>query len=173
MTRGLAAVAAAGFLFSSAACAQGPDRVAGLDWLAGEWVGEGREDGAADAEGEARLFWIPPTDGVATSLFTWNVPGDGHVHHALTVLRDVDDGVEGQGIHYGRDFETFEDNPWTFRLADMTEHSVTLECVEHCRARRVRFSLRDDGRLEERWRPLDDDAADWIVVYARASGASD
>lgn len=156
------------FTAALAAPAAAQPTVADLAWLAGEWMGEGRESEAGPPEGAARLYWTPPTDGVATYLFTWNVPKSGHVHHAISIFRDGEDGVTGHGIHYGRDFRNFEKSPWKLRLASAAERSVTFECVENCRSQTIRFAMIGPEVLEERWLQADRSKPDWIVTYRRA-----
>ena len=141
------------------------DGLASLGWLAGEWHGFGREEGSQAPEGKAVLYWTSVTGGVLTSLFTWHVPDTGHVHHALTVFDASSGTVRGRGIHYGRDFETFEQHPWEFEISTIDRRSVTFDCVRHCRAKSVTLRLNEKGELEERWRPLKAGEPEWVVTY--------
>ena len=147
------------------------DETTGLDaltWLAGEWIGEGMEGEGGVVAGVARLYWTPPLEGSISYYFTWHAEASAHVHYAVTVFQQTDDGVVGKGIHYGSDFENFEEQPWQLKAVNMTPGNVEFACLQHCRSESVSFSLGADGVLEERWL-LDPELQqpDWIVRYRR------
>ena len=156
-------------LMAAAGCASAGDTVSieNLDWLAGEWVGEGRDGDDGTVEGRARLHWTPVAEDSIASTFTWHSPADEHLHYAFTVFRQDGSRVIGRGIHYGRDFETFEDAPWRFEAVTMSDGVARFRCVENCRAKSVTYSLKPDGSMEARWDPMDDAAFDWVVTYRR------
>ena len=138
-----------------------------LDWFTGEWVGEGRHEGQDKLEGYARIYVTPVTEKSFSTTFHWNMPWNNHVHYAFTVFRETEMGVSAKGIHYGPDFNTFEDHPWEFELSDQSAQHVSFQCVAHCRAKGVTFRLLENGSLEERWTPLKEDDPDFIVTYQR------
>lgn len=142
-----------------------------LEWLAGEWVGQGREGDDGAVQGEARLYWTPPKEGVASYLFTWHAPQNSHVHYAFSVFREAPNGITGDGIHFGRDFENFEEHPWQLEAEAISTGFAAFRCVDHCRSQLITFTLQEDGSLEERWSD-EDGSADWIVTYRRAENTS-
>lgn len=153
--------------FEGAALANDGTDISQLAWLSGAWIGEGRGGDDGKVEGVARVYWTPPLDGVISNFFTWNKPAEGHVHHAISVFHANDGAVLGKGIHYGRDFKTFEDKPWNLRLISATGASVEFQCFENCSASNLTYKLIGGGRLEERWSHADESIPDWIVVYRR------
>ena len=156
-------------VFSSlGSVADDPPSIDELSWLAGEWLGEGREGEDGAIQGVARQHWSPPLEGSMSYLFTWHDASSGHVHYAINVFQEADGGVSGKGIHYGRDFATFEDHPWSLELTTASETNAVFRCTEHCRSESVTFTLRNDGTMEERWRlNAAESKPDWIVVYRR------
>jgi hypothetical protein len=139
-----------------------------LEWLAGEWIGEGQEGDTGEAEGAAHLYWTPPLEGSMSLFFTWHAAESGHVHYAVNVFQQTEDGIFGKGIHYGRDFENFEDHPWHLKATAVDKNVVVFECLEHCRSASVSFTLLENGVLEERWKPdRGENKPDWIVRYRR------
>jgi hypothetical protein len=139
-----------------------------LHWLAGEWIGEGQEGDNGEIEGVARQYWTPPIEGSMSMFFTWHVAGSQHVHYAVNIFQQTEEGIVGKGIHYGPDFENFEKHPWRLMVTQLGGNFVNFLCTDHCRSRRVTFTLLDDGVLEERWiqRP-EENKPDWIVRYRR------
>lgn len=140
-----------------------------LYWLAGEWIGEGREGDDGEIEGVARLYWTPPLEGSISLFFTWHAADSNHVHYALNVFQKTSDGIHGKGIHYGPDFENFEENPWHLKATQVGRNRVSFECLEHCRSLSVSFTQLENGVLEERWKlNPEEKKPDWIVLYQRA-----
>lgn len=140
-----------------------------LGWLAGVWIGDGRDGDDGKTQGVARLYWTPPLEGSVSLFFTWHAADSQHVHYAVNIFRQTQSGILGKGIHYGPDFGNFEDHPWSLEATKVTGNRAVFRCVEHCRARSVSFSLLDDGTLEERWKPdPGTNKPDWIVRYRRA-----
>lgn len=140
-----------------------------LHWLAGEWIGEGREGDDGEIEGVARLYWTPPAEGSVSLFFTWHAASSQHVHYAVSVFQQIEIGVFGKGIHYGPDFEHFEDHPWHLKAMRIGNGIAIFKCLEHCRSESVSFTLLEDGVLEERWKiGPQKDKPDWIVRYRRA-----
>jgi len=140
-----------------------------LDWLAGEWIGEGQEGDDGEVEGVARQYWTPPLEGSISLFFAWHAADAEHVHYAVNVFQQTENGVVGKGIHYGRDFENFEDHPWHLKATRIDSNIVVFQCLEYCRSESVSFTLLENGVLEERWRlNPDENKPDWIVRYRRA-----
>lgn len=140
-----------------------------LYWLAGEWIGEGREGDDGEVEGVARLYWTPPVEGSISLFFTWHAAASEHVHYAVNVFQQIESGVFGKGIHYGPDFENFEDHPWHLKAMRIGSNIAIFHCLDHCRSESVSFTLHDDGVLEERWKmDSEKNRPDWIVRYRRA-----
>ena len=139
-----------------------------LSWLAGEWIGEGREGDDGEIEGIARQYWSPPLEGSVSYFFTWHSQKTKHVHYAVNVFQQVDDRVVGKGVHYDRDFRNYEDNPWVLEATTIARDIVTFECVQYCRSESVSFRLLEDDTMEERWRLNPEEGKpDWIVRYRR------
>jgi hypothetical protein len=147
----------------------GRHSVTNLSFLTGDWIGTGRPGDDGEIEGTARIHWTAPIDGVSSYLFTWNVPETGHVHYALTVFRDEENSVYGKGLHFGRELENFEEYPWELHLIEVAPEYALFACENHCQASSVRFSILEDGRLEERWRHDVPDQPDWVVTYRAAT----
>ncbi len=140
-----------------------------LDWLAGEWIGEGQEGDSGEVEGVARQYWTPPLEGSVSFFFTWHAEESEHVHYAVNVFQQTKNGVVGKGIHYGRDFENFEEHPWLLKATRIGSDVVEFQCLEYCRSESISFTLLKNGVLEERWIPNpDENKPDWIVRYRRA-----
>lgn len=90
------------------------------------------------------------------------------MHYAITVFQQTDEGIVGKGIHYGPEFENYEDHPWHLKVARITHNSVQFECYKHCQAETLSFTLNHSGELEERWvHDPEENKADWIVRYRR------
>jgi hypothetical protein len=139
-----------------------------LHWLAGVWIGEGQEGDDGDIEGVARQYWTPPLEGSISLFFTWHSADTQHVHYAVNIFQQTKAGIVGQGIHYGPNFENFEDHPWSLKATRADSNTVVFRCVEHCRSESVSFTLLDDGVLEERWAlNPQENKPDWIVRYRR------
>ena len=139
-----------------------------LAWLAGEWIGEGQEGNDGELQGIARLYWTPPLDGSIAWYFTWHMADSQHVHYAVNIFEQNENGLVGKGIHYGADFNNFEDHPWQLVATQTNSSNAMFKCVAHCRADSVSFTLLDGDILEERWQQLpDSDRPDWIVRYRR------
>ena len=158
------------FLIGAQAHAQTPlpaEKITSLNWLSGEWVGQSYASEDAPVQGYASIHFTPVNLASFAMTFRWTMPDTNHVHYAFTVFQETDAGILGKGIHYGPDFETFEDAPWHFETVDISENRVTFGCVENCRANAVTFKLLADGRLEERWKPLNETAPDFVVIYSR------
>ena len=158
-------------LILSAVSSAGPGDISieSLHWLSGEWVGEGREGDDGDVQGVARLYWSSPAEGSISNYFVWHSAAAKHVHYAITVFEETDDGLLGKGIHYGRNFENFEEHPWQLRATRTDPNVVEFVCVAHCRSDSVTFRLIDDGTLEERWQlQTSEQKPDWIVRYRRS-----
>lgn len=138
-----------------------------IEWLAGSWQGTWDDDGT---EGDGRVFshWSAPVEGVFSWTFRYHQPHKGHVHFAFSVFEETQEGVVGRGIHHGRDFRTFEQNPWEFRLARASERMAEFVCTKHCRGAAVLLELDDDGRLRESWTSLGSDTPILRAVYERA-----
>jgi len=162
-----------GILFSASlgtANAGNATDIDGLDWLAGEWIGEGREGDDGEVEGVARQYWTPPLEGSISFFFTWHAEESEHVHYAVNVFQQTENGVVGKGIHYGRDFENFEEHPWHLRATRIGSDVVEFQCLEYCRSETVSFTMLQNGVLEERWKHNpDENKPDWIVRYRRAN----
>ncbi len=133
-----------------------------IAWLSGHWEGVG-DDGKT--KGKALSIWTPPVEGSMSWTFRWHQAEQGHVHFAFSLLEETDDGVVYRGIHHGRNFETFEDAPWTFRLVEADETKAKFVCTANCRAPGVEFTLLPDGSLQESRQPANDDAAPFVVTY--------
>ena len=138
-----------------------------LAWLSGEWIGDGRSGEEGMPEGVARIYWSPVLEGALASTFTWHIDESDHVHYAFSTFRQVDDGVEGAGIHYTPEFENFEQAAWQWRAKETSAQHFALECVAHCRAKSVVYTLKEDGSLEGRWVPIEDGQPLWITRYRR------
>lgn len=136
-----------------------------IAWLAGYWEGIG-DDG--ETQGKALSVWTPPAEGTMSWTFRWHQAGQGQVHFAFSVFEETDDGVVYRGIHHGRNFETFEDAPWTFRLVEANEARATFVCIANCRAPGVEFTLLSDGRLRETWQPANNETPPFVVTYEPA-----
>jgi hypothetical protein len=152
---------AAGFI-TLLSTLQAAPTVSNLSWLAGVWDGIG-DDGTT--KGDARTVWTEPVEGVMSWTFRWHQ--DDHVHFAFSVVEDTGDEVLLRGIHHGRDFDTFEDVNWTMRLAEAGPQLARFECVEHCRAASVEFSMSPDGQLEESWRTTTKADPGFVIRYRR------
>jgi len=140
--------------------------IADLGWLAGEWIGEGQEGDDGEIEGVARGYWTPPLEGSVSFFFTWHAEESDHVHYAVNVFQQTDQGVIGKGIHYGRDFGNFEEHPWLLKATRITSDYVVFQCLEYCRSESVSFTLLENGVLEERWKlNPKENKPDWIVRY--------
>jgi len=140
-----------------------------LGWLAGEWVGEGQEGEDGKVEGVALQYWTPPLEGSVSFFFTWHAKESKHVHYAVNVFQQTENGVTGKGIHYGRDFENFEEHPWHLSATRISSNFVEFQCLKYCRSEIVSFTLLENGVLEERWKHnANGDRPDWIVRYRRA-----
>jgi len=169
LRRVFGSVVTAAIVVSAPAHTQQPISVNNMGWLAGEWIGDGRSGDNGSPTGIARLYWTPVIADVISSTFTWHDGGDDHVHYAFSVFRQVEDGVEGAGIHYGADFETFEDAPWRFQALEISDTRVMFECISNCRANSVTFTLLENDALEGRWDPVNGSDPDWITRYRRVS----
>ncbi len=138
-----------------------------LAWLSGRWVGTGQNGDEGVPEGTGILVWGEVKEGTLSSTFQWHAPESQHVHYAFTVFEQTDDAITGGGIHYGRDFQTFETAAWRFEAVEVKQGLVKFRCVAHCRAKSVTYQSLPGGRLEARWDPVADDAPDWIMKYRR------
>lgn len=138
-----------------------------MQWLVGNWQGVGREGEQGEPGGDTYIHWTAIHECAVASTFTFHNPGDAHVHYAFSVFRQNGDKVIGKGIHHGRDFETFEEQPWQWESDQVEEGLVRFRCVADCRANSVTYRLLPDGSLEARWDAVDDSAPDWIERYRR------
>ena len=139
-------------------------RISDIEWLAGQWEGVG-DDGST--KGEAMSVWTGPVEGSMSWTFRWHVNEQNHVHFAFSVFEETERGVVYRGIHYGTDFESFEDAPWRFRLASVDGTKATFACMANCRAPGVEFNLLPDGRLIETWQTARNDEVAFVVTYNR------
>ena len=155
------------YLYTPLTSANDSFDIKAMNWLAGEWVGTGSNDGSDKIEGYARVYWTPASSGSIASTFTWHAPEQNHIHYAFTVYQQTEGTISGKGIHHGRDFETFEDEAWHFRALELRDGLARFECIQHCRTKTVSYTLLADGRLEGRWDPIDEAAPDWVTTYER------
>lgn len=135
-----------------------------LQWLAGQWNGIGK---AGSTKGQALSIFTKPRQGAMSWTFRWVQPEDNHIHFAFSVIEQTQDGVFYRGIHHGRDFETFEDHPWRFVLADLGPNWATFQCLEHCRAPGVRFELTPEDQLIETWGVNKPEEPPFVIKYQK------
>ncbi|MHC4975835.1 MAG: DUF6265 family protein [Planctomycetota bacterium] len=143
-----------------------PYRVADLGWLAGRWEGQGHMDGVT---GRAIRDWTPPTEGAMSSTFQWHMPDSSHVHYAFMVLWDTPQGIDMRFIHYGPDFETFEDAPLEYTVTEISDSRVVFSSKGNCRADFVIDEL-DDLSCRARWIVPGEGSEPLTIEYLRVGG---
>ena len=137
-----------------------------IAWLAGSWKGVGPDD--YSGKEQVIAIWTAPVEGVMSWTFRYHTPEDGHVHFAFTVIEAADGDVFSRGMHHGRDFETYEDRNWVFRLQSVTQSSAVFSCVSDCRGiKSLSFELKPDGTLLETYELNDPNAELSVFRYRR------
>ena len=137
-----------------------------LSWLAGTWEG----DGPTHFDGSERsvVFWTEPLEGVMSWTFRYHTPENGHVHFAYHVIEETDEGVFLRGIHYGRNFENFEETHWTYKMTDASATKAHFICLKNCRgAKDMTLALTNENTFVQTYLLEDETKPPAIFKYAR------
>ena len=137
-----------------------------LSWIAGTWEGDGPNH--YDGSERSIVFWTAPVEGVMSYTFRYHTPENGHVHFAYHVIEETEDGVFLRGIHYGRNFENFEETHWTYKMTDASATKSHFVCLENCRgAKDMTLELINENAFVQTYMLEDETKPPAIYTYAR------
>ena len=113
-------------LLSGLAKAQGY-HIEDLEWLAGNWKGEG-------FGGTAEEYWMPLQGNSMMANFRLVVEGSNNVYETL-LIEESEEGVFYRFKHYSPGLKAWEDAPLVYKLTDADMNYALFEAVERIKGK--------------------------------------